>query len=285
MLIFSKDIKKRDHKHCREEEDSDLKAYMEYQRKLFPYTIVRSGLDLAYKELDDILNFVESGNLPPPGSNRQDYPADVSEWYRARFPWTAAFISMEDMHSLLVVTIKSMDSFRTHERCNAYHWLVLYDAVHYIVEVYNGLLIATPEKARDLRLSNDVEVNFEDFINNYWPHLQFMMLSRPDYPHARLVQQNRKIEDEIHKQSGSGESLTGVLERISDSFKVDKSALALLKHEPLTPENLELEPIKDFEAIYSFLYEEIPEGSPSSGLPLIDAEYSMNLSSLGNKVG
>ena len=61
MLIFAKDIGKRDHKHALEDKLPELKQYMEYQRKLFPYTIVRAGLDLAYKELDDILDFIENG--------------------------------------------------------------------------------------------------------------------------------------------------------------------------------------------------------------------------------
>lgn len=284
MLIFAKDITKRDPVHCREQDDPELKAYMEYQRKLFPYTIVRAGLDLAYKELDDILNFIEAGNQPPPGSNRQEYPADVSEWYRARFPWTAAFIKMQDMHSLLVVTIQCMDSFRTHERCNAYHWLVLYDAVHYIVEVYNGLLTTAPDRARDLRLSNEVEVNFEDFINNYWPNLHFMILSRPDYPHVRLMEQNRIIEDELRKQSGSGASPLEILEKIADSFNIDKTVLALLRSEPLASENLETEIVKDHESIYSRLYEAGSEGASFSGVSFIDVEYEKNFNSLNHPV-
>ena len=60
MLIFAKDIGKRDHKHVLEDKIPELKQYMEYQRKLFPYTVVRAGLDLAYKELDDILDFIET---------------------------------------------------------------------------------------------------------------------------------------------------------------------------------------------------------------------------------
>ena len=56
MIIFSKDIGQRDHIHVLEDKLPDLKDYMNYQRKLFPYTIVRAGLDLAYKEVDDILN-------------------------------------------------------------------------------------------------------------------------------------------------------------------------------------------------------------------------------------
>ena len=41
MLIFAKDIGERDHKHAREADNQALHEYMEYQRKLFPYTIIR----------------------------------------------------------------------------------------------------------------------------------------------------------------------------------------------------------------------------------------------------
>ncbi|MDP7611153.1 MAG: hypothetical protein QGH62_01780, partial [Nitrospinaceae bacterium] len=84
MLIFAKDISQRDFVHSAEDRDPDIKEYMSYQRSLFPYTIVRAGLDLAYKELDDILNYVENDNQPPADSNRQEYPSDIPGWYRTR---------------------------------------------------------------------------------------------------------------------------------------------------------------------------------------------------------
>ena len=60
MLIFAKDISQRDFTHSAEGQDSEIKKYMDYQRCLFPYTIIRGGLDLAYKEVDDILNYLDT---------------------------------------------------------------------------------------------------------------------------------------------------------------------------------------------------------------------------------
>ena len=88
-----------------------LREYMEYQRKLFPYTVIRAGLDLAYKELDDVLNYIDNDHQKPEGSMREDYPSDIPDWYRQQFPWSGSFMEMEDMHSLLVLLIKAMDSF------------------------------------------------------------------------------------------------------------------------------------------------------------------------------
>ena len=276
MLIFSKDIYKRDHVHSLEKDDPELMKYMEYQRNLFPYTIVRAGLDLAYKEIDDMLNYVDAGNKPPPGSQRQDYPEDVSGWYKTRFPWTSAFTSMEDMHNLMVNMIKCMDSFRTHENCVAWHWMVAYDAVHNVVNVYNGLLKESPENARDLKLSRDIEVDFEDFINNYWPNLQFMLLSKPDYPHTRLIEKNNKIEEAIQQRTPPENSPIPALEGIADSFEIDQSVLSLLRHDAI--ESQTLAPITNSNGprVYDSLYEIIPDGSPYAGITVVDAEYSMN---------
>jgi len=277
MLIFSKDISKRDHVHCREHDDPELKEYMDYQRNLFPYTIVRAGLDLAYKELDDMLNYMDAGCEPPPGSMRQEYPKDVLAWYRTRFPWTGSFTAMEDMHILLVNMVKCMDSFRTHETCGAWHWMVAYDAVHNIVNVYNELLKESPEKSQDLRLSKEVEVNFEDFINNYWPDLQFMILSKPDYPHTRLIEKNREIEAVLQQQTRPEDSPIAALDVIADSFDIDQSVLALLKHDPVSPLAMVPTPNHDGPKVYAKLYKIIPEGSPFAGSSLIDAEYEMNM--------
>ena len=185
MLIFSKDIGQRDHIHALEDKLPELKNYMEYQRKLFPYTVVRAGLDLAYKELDDILNFVDNDYHPPTESNRQDYPSDVDQWFCQRFPWSSAFLKMEDMHYTLVTLVKAMDSFRTYEKANSYHWAVLYDSVHNIIQVYNSLIRDKPDQSRDIHLSNGIEVDFDDFINNYWPNLDFMVFSF--HPHLHPI--------------------------------------------------------------------------------------------------
>lgn len=272
MLLFAKDITERDHKHPEESGDMGLKAYMEYQRKLFPYTVVRAGLDLAYKELDDILEYIDNNRIPPAGASRQDYPADPDDWYRSRFPWSAAFLKMEDMHFALVALVKAMDSFRTWEKVGACHWPVLYDAVNNIIEVYNGLLAGQPEKARDIRLSNDVPVVFDDFVNNYWPHLDFMIFSRADHPHERHQERKEMIEEAIRNKMGDGLNPTLALKAIASRFGVDAATEALLARDPLRTGDLQLE-----ERDYS-LGGTIGHYDAATGKPVIDidGDYRLN---------
>ena len=275
MLIFAKDIGERDHKHSREAENKALLEYMEYQRKLFPYTVIRAGLDLAYKELDDILNYIDNDYQKPEDSMRDDYPSDIPDWYRQQFPWSGSFMEMGDMHSLLVMLIKAMDSFRTYEKGNTYHWTVLYDATRNIVKVYNELLNADPTHARDIQLSQGVEVDFEDFINNYWPHLEFMILSKPDFAHTRLMERVQQVEDFVKERMADGEAPLVALEQAGKQYDLDPATLSLLRRDPISPDLAALETFSLKESPYDSLSQSISEGddSPFAGLSLVDAEY------------
>jgi hypothetical protein len=278
MLIFAKDITERDHQHAREADNAALREYMEYQRKLFPYTVIRAGLDLAYKELDDVLNYVDNEYQKPEGAMRDEYPADIPEWYRQQFPWAGSFMEMEDMHALMVLLIKAMDSFRTYEKANTYHWTVLYDTTRNIVRVYNELLNTDAERARDIQLSQAVAVDFEDFVNNYWPHLEFMILSKPDYAHTRLMERVRQAEETLKQRMAEGEAPLVALEKAGKQFALEPATLPLLRRDPIPPDRAALEsrPLKDnpFAALSQCIAED--DDSPFAGLSRIDAEYEIN---------
>ncbi len=277
MLIFAKDISKKDFIHTAEDQDPELKKYMDYQRCLFPYTIIRGGLDLAYKEVDDILNYLDNGNQPPSDSNRQEYPSDIPDWYQSRFPWTASFIKIENIHSILVVLIKAMDSFRTYEKMNSYHLMVIYDSSFNIIELYNSLLKESPEKARDIHLSQDEPVFFDDFINNYWPHLDWMILSQPDFEHAKHLERKQKIELEIQERMADGEEPIKALKNTSKQFDIDESSLELLSRNKVLQNFLGLETISLDETPYNLLCEEVDSGTKYGLMPLIDSEFLINM--------
>ena len=277
MLIFAKDIRKRDHVHAREEFDPALRSYMDYQRKLFPYTIIRGGLDFAYKELDDILRYVDNDHEAPADVSRQDFPADVPQWFSSRFPWTSAFMTMEDMHGLMVRLIGAMDSFRTLEQLTAWHLAVLYDTTHNIIEIYNAALKDKLDVSRDIHLSSGVPVAFEDFINNHWPHLEFMLLSKPDFPHAKLLERNFLIEDFVKAQIADGLHPLEVLKMANEKFHFHRGTLELLRRDEITPELADLEILKLEDDPFGSLYISKIEGEMSA----IDSDYEKNFRDTG----
>ena len=276
MLIFSKDIGQRDHIHALEDKLPELKNYMEYQRNLFPYTVVRAGLDLAYKELDDILNFVDNDYHPPAESNRQDYPSDVDQWFRQRFPWSSAFLKMEDMHFTLVTLVKAMDSFRTYEKANSYHWTVLYDSVHNIIRVYNSLIREKPDQSRDIHLSNGIEVDFDDFINNYWLNLDFMIFSKADFPHKRHMGRKESIEEAIKHRMAEGEEPLVAIENLKPDLKPDEATLKLLRRDLVETCFLELASQPETSKKYAHINEKVFETPEHGKISTIDADYLAN---------
>jgi len=274
MLVFAKDIRKKGHKHSREGIDPGLKEYMDYQRSLFPFTIIRSALDLAYKDIDDLLSYMDNNYRAPGDSQRKEFPDDIPLWYQDHYPWTSNFMDMENAHSMLVVLITAMENSRALEIMNSYHWMVVYDVVHNMVKFYNDLLSVSGERAEELRLSKGVAVHFDDFVNNYWGHLDFMIMSKPDYPHARLMGRNQKIEKEIQKLMTEGDTPETALEKIAQPFGLDEYTLACLRHDPMNAKLMELKHAD--EDPYAHLYCDMP-GNPSIGkISVIDAEYAMN---------
>ena len=147
---------------------------------------------------------------------------------------------------------------------------------HNIVNVYNELLLTNFNSARDIRLSNNIEVRFEDFINNYWPHLEFMILSQPDYPHARLMERIHRIEEAIKESLGDGTPPLEALEQASARHAFNPASLPLLRRDAIDPKWVELIAQPLDQQGYAHLKETVPEGSPCAGLPAIDAEYEMN---------
>ena len=277
MLIFAKDISNRDLMHSSENHDPEIKKYMDYQRCLFPYTVIRGGLDLAYKEVDDILNYLDNDNQPPSNSNRQEYPSDIAEWYKTRFPWSGSFIKIEDMHTLLVILIKAMDSFRTYERMNTYHLMVIYDCIFNIIQLYNSLLKESPEKANDIHLSQNELVFFDDFINNFWPHLDWMILSQPDFEHAKHSKRKKTIELAIQQRIVDGEEPIKALRNISETFNIDSSSIQLLGKNKILQKFFEVEIVSLKENPYNFLNEEVDSGTKFGLMPLVDSELLINM--------
>jgi hypothetical protein len=276
MLVFAKDINLKNHIHALEDSNSELKSYMEYQRKLFPYTIFRGGLDLAYKELDDILNYVDNGYKAPEDSARKEFPEDVDDWFKGQYPWSSSFLNKDSVHSVLVVLIKGMESYRTYEFLNAYHWMVLYDVVHSAISFYNELLTFSPERATDIKLSQKIPIQFSDFINNYWHQLDFMVMSKPDYLHERLLAKNRPIEEALRGLMNEGNNPADALEKVAEKFSLEPATLSCLRHERVTERLLELRSVPMKEDPYNLSKDICGENGDLMGLSNLDADFFLN---------
>ncbi|PIQ98684.1 MAG: hypothetical protein COV66_15520 [Nitrospinae bacterium CG11_big_fil_rev_8_21_14_0_20_45_15] len=241
MLIFAKAIDQRPESIIYENIPTEQRERETYYRQLFPYTIVRAGLDLSYKELDDILDYVENDFQPPADSSRQEYPSDIDAWYHSRFPWTANFLDKESTHFALVLLVKSMDSFGSYETMNEIHSMIIYDCVESIVSLYNKLLKEAPEKARDITLSKGVPVDFDDFINQYWPNIDFALMSKADYPHKTHSERKEKIEAFMDGLLMDGTEPLQAIDSTVNEFDLSPAVKVLLRRDEISRKLLELQ--------------------------------------------
>lgn len=180
------------------------------------------------------------------------------------------------MHYTLVTLVKAMDSFRTHETGNSYHWTVLYDSVHNIIQVYNSLIREKPDQSRDIHLSSGVEVNFDDFVNNYWPDLDFMIFSQADFPHARHMKRKAAIEEMIQQRMTEGEEPLVALENLGSDLKPAEATLKLLRRDPVETRFLELVSHPETGTQYDSINKEFTENLQYGKISMIDADYLIN---------
>ena len=180
------------------------------------------------------------------------------------------------MHYVLLTLVKVMDCFRTHETGNSYHWTVMYDSVHNIIQVYNSLIREKPDQSRDIHLSSGVEVDFDDFVNNYWLNLDFMIFSQADFPHARHMKRKATIEEAIQQRMAEGEEPLVALEKLESNLKIDEATLKLLRRDPVETRFLELISHPETGKQYDNINKEFVENPQYGKIPIIDADYLVN---------
>ena len=118
---------------------------------------------------------------------------------------------------------------------------------------------------------------FDDFINNYWPHLDWMILSQPDFEHAKHLERKQKIELAIQQRMADAEEPIKALNSASKPFNVDKSSLHLLGREKILQKFLKLETVSLNDTPYNSLNEEVDSGTKFGFMPRVDSEFLINM--------
>ena len=148
--------------------------------------------------------------------------------------------------------------------------------MHNIIQVYNSLIREKPDQSRDIHLSNGIEVDFDDFINNYWLNLDFMVFSKADFPHKRHMQRNESIEEAIRHRMAEGEKPLVALENLEPDLKPDEVTLKLLRRDPVETRFLELVSQPETGKQYQNIHEKKVETSEHGKISMIDAGYLAN---------
>lgn len=264
MLAFAKDITQSNPKHSQEGQNPELKEYMDYQRKLNHERIVFHSLDHAKTELQEKIASAE-GN-----------PDVLEEYLQQAFPFSHHFADADTLMIMLRKMINSHNAPEDWYRMNAYYYALTFDCIKQFIAIYNQLLRESPKQARDYQASDEVEIDFDDWVELYFPDLDFHIGKELDTTHYPLAKRNKAIAGELDKKVESGESREDALQALKETYKIDEVAISLLLNKPIGEKDLELFYTSADNPIYDYLNQK-KEGSWEAldGDSLMDQAYSM----------
>ena len=263
MLAFAKDITQKNPNHPEESKNSELKAYMDYQRTLNHERLIYHALEYAKTSLQSSMTECE---------NDQE---KLESYLKKNFPLSLGSIKNADTCIFMLrKLINGHNSSNNWYKMNTYYHALVYDCIKSFVDIYNSKVRETPEKAEELKISDGGEVDFDDWVNLFLPDLDFHIgkdLSGPQYPFAK---RNKGIEEKIKVATNNGKSFEDALLEVKDEYDIDDSSINFLQNKEINKENMELFYTSVENPIYEYLTEK-EDGSWGAveGESLLDQAY------------
>jgi hypothetical protein len=104
-----------------------------------------------------------------------------------------------------------------------------------------------------------------------------MILSQPDFEHAKHLGRKQKIESAIQQRMTDGEEPIKALKSASKAFNIDTSSLHLLRREKILQKFLKLETVSLNDTPYNALNEEVDSGTKFGFMPRVESEFLINM--------
>ncbi len=266
MLAFDKDITRKNPQHPEEEKYPELKEYMDYQRKLDHERIIYHSLDRAKTRLQDSIQ-ASMGDQ-----------AKQQKHLQQEFPLTHTIADADTIMRMLRKLINGHNATNSWYKMNAWHYALVYDCMEQFITFYNLMVQGSPEEADELNISGGMEIDIADWIELYFPDLDFH-LGKPtgnsSYP---LAKRNKSIENEMDKKIKSGSSREEALESLKEEYSIDDASIKFVLGKRIQENDLELFFTSVENPIYEYLLQK-HEGSGDSmiGETLLDQAYGMGI--------
>ena len=262
MLAFVLDITQNKPANSKENENDEVKQYMDYQRKLNHINLVKHSLDYAKNQLQENIDSSESEKL--------------SQFLKNIFPISHQFADVETLMLMLRKLMNSHNSSNNWYRMNSFYHAVVFESMKEFVTFYNLLLVESPEKAKDLGVSEGTEVDFEDWSYLYFQDMDFHIGKSLSYTHYPFAKRNKTIEEKWQEGINEGKSKAEALKAIQADYEIDDTSMKILLGQKISPPDLELLYTSVENPIYEALTE-VEDGrwGVMDGESLLDHTYYM----------
>ncbi|MBC8282269.1 MAG: hypothetical protein H8E32_00510 [Nitrospinae bacterium] len=262
MLAFALDITQNKPKNSKESDNDELKQYMDYQRKLTHENLVKHSLEHAKNQLQENVESSEDEKL--------------SQFLKTVFPISSQFADAETLMLMLRKLMNSQNSTNNWYRMNSFFHAVVFESMKEFVKVYNQMLVDSPEKAKELGISEGVEVDFEDWSYLYFPDMDFHIGKSLGYTHYPFAKRNKAIEEKCQELIKEGKSKAEAFKEVQPDYEIDDTSVKILLGQKITPPDLELLYTSVENPIYEALTE-VEDGrwGVMDGESLLDHTYYM----------
>ncbi|HIB42763.1 MAG TPA: hypothetical protein EYO37_02100 [Nitrospina sp.] len=263
MLAFAKNINQNNPSHPEESKNSELKEYMDYQRTLNHERLIYHALDRAKTSLQ---------------SNMTEFENDhekLESYLKKAFPISNKPLQSADtIIFMLRKLINGHNSTNNWYRMNPYYHALVYDCMKSFINFYNGMVQETPEKAEEFKVSEGMEVDFDDWTNLFLPDLDFHIGKDLGGSHYPFAKRNKAIEENINREINAGKSFEEALQVAKEKHKIEDVSINFLQNKEITKEGMELFYTSVENSIYEYLTER-EEGSWGAveGESLLDQAY------------
>ncbi len=226
MLAFVLDITQNKPSNSKESENDEVKQYMDYQRKLNHINLVKHSLDYAKNQLQEHIDSSESEKL--------------SQFLKNIFPISHQFADVETLMLMLRKLMNSQNSSNNWYRMNSFYHAVVFESMQEFVKFYNQLLVESPDRAKDLGVSEGTEVDFEDWSYLYFQDMDFHIGKSLSYTHYPFAKRNKTIEGKWQEKINEGKSKAEALKAIQADYEIDDTSMKILLGQKVSPPDLEL---------------------------------------------
>ncbi|MCH8314292.1 MAG: hypothetical protein IID17_15055 [Nitrospinae bacterium] len=264
MLAFAKDITQTKPRHPEENKNSELKEYMDYQRKL-------DHERLIYHSLDHAKNILQENLQEAMGDQEKLKPC-----LQQSFPLSKEFADADTLMLMLRKLVNGQNSTNNWYRMNAYYYALVYDSMKQFIKFYNRLLREAPEKAEDYKISEGMEIDFDDWVSLYFSDLDFHIGKDLGYTHYPFAKRNAAIQEEVEKEIKNGKSREQALQAVKEHFEIDDISIKVLLDKKIDQKDLEL----FYTSVENPIYEYLNPGQEGrwgsmDGESLLDHAYYM----------
>jgi len=172
--------------------------------------------------------------------------------------------------------VNSQNSSNNWYRMNSFYHAVVFESMKEFVKFYNLLLVESPEKAKDLGVSEGTEVDFEDWSYLYFQDMDFHIGRSLSYTHYPFAKRNKTIEEKWQEGINEGKSKAEALKAIQADYEIDDTSVKILLGQKISPPDLELLYTSVENPIYEALTE-VEDGrwGVMDGESLLDHTYYM----------